>query len=221
MARVAATFPRGGEGRDEGALRQSEVNVVRSGHKNLTGKEKVKFLMLYQPLATIGPLPGKETVAHQPPSSIFGPRRPRARQKRGDKCAKKRQNATKSATGHPASGKRPLKICLSTVQKRPSFGCSINHLQQMTTHPAFPGRENWGEGVLWPMWSALFVRSGQPMVSLPHGQRQLAVRCGLSRSDVGYFFPLTELVAAKSIEAELVFLTLLSKRKSIEAELMQ
>ena len=84
-------LPLGGEGRDEGALRQSEVNVVRSGHKNLTGKEKVKFLMLYQPLATIGPLPGKETVAHQPPSSIFGPRRPLVRQKRGDKCAKKRQ----------------------------------------------------------------------------------------------------------------------------------
>ena len=113
-----------------------------------------------------------------------------------------RQKATKSATGHPDSGKRPLKICLSTVQKRSSFGCSINHLRQMTTHPAFPRRENWGEGVLWPMWPALFVRSGQPMVSLPHGQRQLAVRCGLSRSDVDYFFPLTELVAAKSIELD-------------------
>ena len=40
---------------------------------------------------------------------------------------KSRQNAT----WPPVPRKRPRKICLSTVQKRSSFGCSINHLQQL------------------------------------------------------------------------------------------
>ena len=61
------------------------------------------------------------------PSSV--PADPVRARKQG---AKKCQQVPKRATWPPASGKRPRKICLSTVQKRSSFGCSINHLQPLT-----------------------------------------------------------------------------------------
>ena len=41
------------------------------------------------------------------------------------------QKVPKRATWPLTSRKRPRKICLSTVKKRSSFGCSINHLHQL------------------------------------------------------------------------------------------